>query len=172
MTDGKGRQINFKNTIIIMTSNLGSDEFNEKAAQIGFNTSEKDEEKIIADFDNIRARVMKQLPEFFAPEFINRIDKTIVFRPLDKKILQKIIVLQLDELIERLKQIGISATYDKKLISLILEETFSPEYGARPVRRFIQDKIEDKIADAMILNSKKKIVSISALKNEIIFDWQ
>ena len=89
-----------------------------------------------------------------------------------KKILQKIIVLQLDELIERLKQIGISATYDKKLISLILEETFSPEYGARPVRRFIQDKIEDKIADAMILNSKKKIVSISALKNEIIFDWQ
>ena len=172
VTDGKGRQINFKNTIIIMTSNLGSDEFNEKAAQIGFNTSEKDEEKIIADFDNIRARVMKQLPEFFAPEFINRIDKTIVFRPLDKKILQKIIVLQLDELIERLKQIGISATYDKKLISLILEETFSPEYGARPVRRFIQDKIEDKIADAMILNSKKKIVSISAIKNEIIFDWQ
>ena len=115
---------------------------------------------------------MKQLPEFFAPEFINRIDKTIVFRPLDKKILQKIIVLQLDELTERLKQIGISAAYDKKLISLILEETFSPEYGARPVRRFIQDKIEDKIADAMILNSKKKIVSISALKNEIIFDWQ
>ena len=92
VTDGKGRQINFKNIIIIMTSNLGSDEFNEKAAQIGFNTSEKDEEKIIADFDNIRARVMKQLPEFFAPEFINRIDKTIVFRPLDKKILQKIIV--------------------------------------------------------------------------------
>lgn len=171
VTDGKGRKINFRNTIIIMTSNLGSDEFNEKAVQIGFNFSESEEEKIISDFDDIKNRVMKQLPEFFAPEFINRIDKTIVFRPLDKKILQKIILLQMDNLISRLKQIGIEMTFDKKAVSLILKETFIPEYGARPVRRYIQDKIEDKIADDMIANSKRKNVSISADKENFIFSW-
>lgn len=171
VTDGKGRKINFRNTIIIMTSNLGSDEFNEKAAQIGFNFSESEEEKIISDFDDIKNRVMKQLPEFFAPEFINRIDKTIVFRPLDKKILQKIILLQMDNLISRLKQIGIEMTFDKKAVSLILKETFTPEYGARPVRRYIQDKIEDKIADDMIANSKRKNVSISADKENFTFSW-
>ncbi len=159
-----------------MTSNLGSDEFNEKAAQIGFNISEDDEKKIVSDFDEIKNRVMKQLPEFFAPEFINRIDKTLVFRPLDKKILEKIIVLQMDELITRLKQIGIEATYDKKTISAILDATYTPEYGARPVRRYIQDNIEDKIADHIIDHSRQKIVKISAIKkedsHEITFDWK
>lgn len=176
VTDGKGRKINFKNTIIIMTSNLGSDEFNEKAAQIGFNISEEKEEKIIADFDGIKDRVLKQLPEFFAPEFINRIDKTVVFRPLDKKILEKIIILQMDDLISRLKQIGIEASYDKKATNAILESTYTPEFGARPVRRYIQDKIEDQIADAMINNARKKVVKISAKKEKeefiLTFDWQ
>lgn len=88
-----------------MTSNLGSEEFNEKASQIGFNISENDEKKIISDFDSIRDKVISQLPEFFAPEFINRIDKTIVFRPIDQKNLKQIISLQLDELTERLKKI-------------------------------------------------------------------
>lgn len=176
VTDGKGRQINFKNTIIIMTSNLGSDEFNEKVAQIGFNISDSEEEKIIADFDEIKNRVIKQLPEFFAPEFINRIDKTIVFHPLDKKILEKIIVLQMSELITRLSQVGITMTYDKKAINAILSATYTPEYGARPVRRYIQDYIEDKIADSMIVSPRKKIVNISAKKEKgediLAFDWE
>jgi ATP-dependent Clp protease ATP-binding subunit ClpA len=103
ITDGKGRQVNFKNTIIIMTSNIGSEEFNEKAAQIGFNTGEKEEQEIIADYEIVREKVLKQLPDFFAPEFINRIDKTVVFNPLDKKILKNIIMLQLDDLVVRLK---------------------------------------------------------------------
>lgn len=159
-----------------MTSNLGSEEFNEKVAQIGFNFSESEEEKIIADFDEIRGRVMKQLPEFFAPEFINRIDKTIVFRPLDKKILEKIILLQLSDLTNRLKQIGIDMTFDKKAINCILDATFAPEYGARPVRRYIQDKIEDKIADVKIDHPKYSKVTISATKtkenHELTFDWE
>jgi ATP-dependent Clp protease ATP-binding subunit ClpA len=85
-----------------MTSNIGSDEFNEKASQIGFTTGEKEEENIITDFGIIKEKVLKQLPEFFAPEFLNRIDKTIVFNPLDKKVLKNIIILQLNELISRL----------------------------------------------------------------------
>jgi ATP-dependent Clp protease ATP-binding subunit ClpC len=85
-----------------MTSNIGSEEFNEKAAQIGFSVSENEEKKIIADYDTIRSKVLKQLPDVFAPEFLNRIDKTIVFNPLDKKVLKRIIMLQLAEFTKRL----------------------------------------------------------------------
>jgi ATP-dependent Clp protease ATP-binding subunit ClpC len=173
VTDGKGRAINFKNTIIIMTSNIGSDEFNEKAAQIGFSIEQKEEDAIIADYDLIREKVLKQLPDFFAPEFLNRIDKTIVFNPLDKKILKNIITLQLDELVTRLSTLDITCTYDIKLVNLILKTTYNPEYGARPVRRYIQDKIEDTIADAMIAGGKKKkILSISANSDEAVFTWK
>lgn len=150
VTDGKGRAINFKNTIIVMTSNIGSDEFNEKAAQIGFFTGEKEEEGIISDYANIREKVLKQLPEFFAPEFLNRIDKTIVFNPLDKKVLKNIIILHLEELIARLGLVGVNCTFDTKAVNLILKATYNPEFGARPVRRYIQDRIEDVVADMMI----------------------
>lgn len=139
-----------------MTSNIGSDEFNEKAAQIGFSTGIREEENIIADYATIREKVLKQLPDFFAPEFLNRIDKTIVFSPLDKKILKNIIILQLDELIGRLSPIGVTCTYDTKAVNLILKSTYNPEYGARPVRRFIQDKVEDIVADMMIAGTKRK----------------
>ncbi|NRH20749.1 ATP-dependent Clp protease ATP-binding subunit [Candidatus Gracilibacteria bacterium] len=172
VTDGKGRAINFKNTIIIMTSNIGSDEFNEKAAQIGFLTGEKEEEGIIADYANIREKVLKQLPDFFAPEFLNRIDKTIVFNPLDKKVLKNIITLQLEELITRLALVGVVCTFDSKAVSLILKSTYNPEYGARPVRRYIQDRIEDVVADSMISgNKKKKNLLLSAKGEELIFNW-
>ena len=173
VTDGKGRQINFKNTIIIMTSNIGSDEFNEKAAQIGFSIGEKEEAGIISDYDAIREKVLKQLPEFFAPEFLNRIDKTIVFNPLDKKILKNIITLQLDELIKRLSPIGIKLEYDTKALNLILKTTYNPEYGARPVRRYIQDKIEDVVADMMLVGSKKKThLTLSVKSDELVFNWK
>ena len=84
VTDGKGRKVNFKNTIIIMTSNIGSDEFNSKARQIGFSVSESEEAKIIHDYAAIREKILGQLNEYFAPEFINRIDKIVTFNPLDK----------------------------------------------------------------------------------------
>lgn len=173
VTDGKWRQINFKNTIIIMTSNIGSEEFNEKASQIGFSTWAKEEEGIIADYANIREKVLKQLPDYFAPEFLNRIDKTIVFNPLDKKILKNIILLQLDELVKRLSPIGIGCTYDAKAVNLILKTTYNPEYWARPVRRYIQDHIEDIIADNMLTGAKKKKhLSISANAKWLIFSWE
>lgn len=173
VTDGKGRQINFKNTIVIMTSNIGSDEFNEKAAQIGFSTGEKEEENIIADYVTIREKVLKQLPDFFAPEFLNRIDKTIVFNPLDKKVLKNIVMLQLDDLIKRLAAIGVSCEYDTKAVNVILKSTYNPELGARPVRRYIQDRIEDIIADMMISGSKKKTnLTLSAKSEDLIFNWK
>ena len=172
LTDGKWRTVNFKNTIIIMTSNIGSDEFNTEAVKIGFATSNKEEEKIIADYDEIRAKIMKQLPDFFSPEFLNRIDKTIVFSPLDKKVMKWIIGLQLDQLVARMRDLDIVLTYDAKVIQKILDETYNPEYGARPVRRYIQDYIEDMMADSMLREKNKKTLHISVEQKELKFSWK
>lgn len=172
LTDGQGRTVNFKNTIIIMTSNIGSDEFNTEAQKIGFATTVADEARIVADYETIREKVMKQLPDYFSPEFLNRIDKTIVFAPLDKKIMKGIIALQLDELRARLERLDIELTYDTKVVQKILEETYNPEYGARPVRRYIQDAIEDRIADAMLVQKNKKHVAVTVQKKELAFIWK
>ena len=172
VTDGKGRVVNFKNTIVIMTSNIGSDEFNATAEKIGFAVSENEEKRIIADYDEIREKVMKQLPEYFSPEFLNRIDKTIVFNPLDKKVLKLIISLQLSDLIERLSLLWIDCVFDKKAHEFILEKTYNPEYGARPVRRYIQDSVEDVIANHMLEKKREKTVEVSASKDELKFSWK
>jgi ATP-dependent Clp protease ATP-binding subunit ClpC len=171
LTDGKGRVVNFKNTIIIMTSNIGSEEFNTEAQKIGFNVSPVEEEKILSDYSQSKEKVLKQLPDFFAPEFLNRIDKMIVFNPLDKKVLRSIVVLQLNNLSERMKEIGIEFTHDTKLISHVVSETYNPEYGARPVRRYIQDRIEDAIADAIVDNKSKKILFLTIEKKQLCFRW-
>ncbi len=172
LTDGKGRIVNFKNTILIMTSNLGSEEFNTQAQKIGFLTTEGEEEKIIADYDQIRARVLRWLSDVFAPEFLNRIDKTVVFNPLDKKVLKSIVTLQLSELIMRLEKIGVAMTYDSKVLMHIVTETYNPEYGARPVRRYIQDMIEDVIADALLDSKKRKTLHIAVTKKKLEFQWK
>lgn len=145
-----------------MTSNIGSEEFNSKAEQIGFATSLREEAKIIEDYDEIADRVTKQLPEFFSPEFLNRIDKTIVFNPLDKEVIKKIILLQLTDLTRRLTESNhLTLTYDPSVIDHLLTETYTPEYGARPVRRYLQDTIEDQIAAAIVEGSVRSTVHIS-----------
>jgi len=164
ITDGKGRKINFKNTIVIMTSNIGGEEFTSKASQIGFDVSSDTEAKIIRDYEKIKEKITGSLDEYFSPEFLNRIDRVVVFNPLDKTILKKIIVLQLEILSKRLADLGITLEYDTKAISLILKETYNPEFGARPVRRFIQDKIEDMIADRIVQGKKSPTVTVTALK--------
>lgn len=155
-----------------MTSNIGSEEFNAQAEKIGFTTSEKEEEQLITDYQGIKEKVMKQLPNFFSPEFLNRIDKTIVFSPLDKKVMKGIIALQLTDLVNRLASLGISLSYDNKTIQKILDETYNPEYGARPVRRYIQDAIEDSIADSMLTQKNKKHLVLSVEKKELKFSWK
>ncbi|EKE29192.1 MAG: ATPase AAA-2 protein [uncultured bacterium (gcode 4)] len=169
LTDAKWRKINFKNTIIIMTSNIWWEEFNSKASQIWFNLSEWKEAKIIEDYSKIKDKVIANLEEYFPPEFLNRIDKTIVFNPLDKKVLKKIIELQLGWLQKRLEEVWINMTYDKKALELINAETYNPEYWARPVRRYIQEKIEDEIANLLINKKIHGTIAISAEKKKLIF---
>ena len=157
VTDGKGRKINFRNTIVVMTSNLGSEEFNQNAVKIGFDTTESEKKEIIEDFEQIQERVIKWLDDFFAPEFINRIDKMVVFRPLDKWVIKKISVLQLENLWERLGQLGIDLSWKPSVVTKIVSETFNPEFGARPIRRYVQSQIEDKIADEILGKEVKKV---------------
>ena len=152
-----------------MTSNLGAEEFTNKAAQIGFNLDEKEENKIIKDYEAIKARIIGDLDEFFAPEFINRIDKILVFAPLDTKSLGKIIKIQLENLVARLARVGVALTYDNKVVSYIQKETYDPAYGARPVRRFIQDKIEDGLAELLLSKQKPATIAVQASKNGITF---
>lgn len=168
LTDSKWRNINFKNTIIVMTSNIWGEEFSSKAAQIWFNFSDDKESKIIKDYEIIKEKVLSNLEEYFPPEFLNRIDKTIVFNPLDKKVLRKIIELNLADLWKRISDIWYKLAYDKKALDFINKSTYNPEYWARPIRRFIQEQIEDEIANLLINKKIHDTISISCNKWKLI----
>ncbi len=170
LTDSKWRNINFKNTIIIMTSNIWWEEFSSKAWQIWFNISWSNEANIIKDYWKIKDKVIKNLEEIFPPEFLNRIDKTIVFDPLNKNVIKKIIELQLAQLNERLKDINKTIKYDSKVINYILSKTYNPEYWARPIRRFIQDVIETELSNLLINKKTNDIISLYINKWELEFN--
>ena len=131
LTDNKGRTVNFKNTIIIMTSNLGSDLIRERLST----RTASNEEKII---EQTAEDVMGLLKTVMRPEFLNRIDETIVFTPLNKEEIERIVALQLNQTVKMLSENGIQLSYTPELVSRIAEEGFDPEFGARPVKRAIQ----------------------------------
>ena len=131
LTDNKGRTVNFKNTIIIMTSNLGSDLIRERLST----RTASNEGKII---EQTAEEVMGLLKTVMRPEFLNRIDETIVFTPLNKEEIERIVALQLNQTVKMLRENGIQLSYTPELVSRIAEEGFDPEFGARPVKRAIQ----------------------------------
>ena len=167
LTDNKWRKVSFKNTIVIMTSNIGQDEFSEQAAKIGFNVTQSEEEKVLKDFTKAKENVIWSLKDYFSPEFINRIDKIVVFNPLDKFVIKKIVKLQLEKLNSRLKEKKLELIYDAKILNTITKNVYNPEYGAREVRRYITDKIEDEIAELIINNPNKKSFELKLEKWEI-----
>ncbi len=156
LTDNKSRKINFKNTIIVMTSNIWAEEFNEKAQAIWFDVSQNDETKIMQDFNKAKENITWNLNEYFSPEFINRIDKITVFSPLDKNSIKKIVKLQLENLENRLKNKNIKIIYDSKALNFVTKSVYNPEFWAREIRRYITDNIEDKIAEKIIHSPRKK----------------
>lgn len=156
LTDNKWRKVNFKNTIIIMTSNIWADEFNEKAQAIWFDVSGDKEGKIMRDFTKAKENIIANLWDYFSPEFINRIDKITAFSPLDKNSIKKIVKLQLENFSERLKAKNIEITYDNKALNFITKNVYNPEFWAREIRRYITDEIEDKIAEKIIHSPRKK----------------
>ena len=167
LTDNKWRKVSFKNTIIIMTSNLWAEDFNEKAQRIWFNITENEEEKVMADFQKAKEKIMSSLSDFFSPEFLNRIDKITVFEPLDKKDIKKIVELQLQDLTQRLSNKNVTLSYDTKVLNFITKQVYNPEFWAREIRRYIMDNIEDKIAEQMIFKPIKKDYKLAIDKQEL-----
>ena len=157
ITDAVGKKINFKNTIIVMTSNLGSEEFNQQAV-IGFEAKNRDRQIQAANsFATAQQAILKKLKNHFRPEFLNRLDKIIVFLPLTAKTITKIAKLQLDQLKNRLKLNDITLSYDTELVNWLAKKSFAPEIGARAIRQNIQEVIENKIASRLLAQKNKSI---------------
>lgn len=153
LTDNKGRTVNFKNTIIIMTSNLGSDLIRERLST----RTASNEEKII---EQTAEEVMGLLKTVMRPEFLNRIDETIVFTPLNKEEIERIVALQLNQTVKILRENGIQLSYTPELVSRIAEEGFDPEFGARPVKRAIQRGLLSELSRRLLEGSVSEGQSI------------
>lgn len=165
LTDGKGKTVNFKNTIIVLTSNVGSELFKEMS-KLGFSLSEDGESKKSEDY---RARVKTSLRDHFRPEFLNRIDDIIIFNSLTREDVAKIVDIQLEELVHQIEERGIKLTIDPSAKKYIIDNGFDSEYGARPIKRLIQRTILDRLADKMIGGAIKNgsKVKISFEKSDI-----
>lgn len=149
LTDSQGRKIDFKNTIIIMTSNIGSKIICNQDNSIGF--------KEIAQSENdVKKRVLSEVKKLFRPEFLNRIDEIIMFNRLSEKDNYKISKLMLDNLANRVKELGISLAFSDRVVKYIAKKGFDPLLGARPLKRVIQSEIEDTLSDEILSYSLKK----------------
>ena len=151
VTDSQGRKVDFKNTIIVMTSNVGAKNITADAARLGFDGSEKGEkESEEVRFDRIRDAVMADLKRTFRPEFLNRIDEIIVFRQLTEDNIRQIARRMLDVTGARMAQQGITLEADDDAVAELARDGFDPQYGARPLRRAIQSMVEDAVAEKML----------------------
>ena len=145
LTDSQGRKVDFKNTVIIMTSNIGARLITEKKQAFGFAESSYESEQ-----KDIKEKVMGELKKAFKPEFLNRVDDTIVFTKLNKEEIGQIAEKMLNSLISRLEKLGIKAQFDKSVTEKMAEVGFDDIYGARPLRRAIQSKVEDNLSEKLL----------------------
>ena len=151
VTDSQGRRVDFKNTVIVMTSNVGARNITADAAKLGFDGKEKDEtESDEARFARIREAVMTDLKHTFRPEFLNRIDEIIVFRQLTQENIVEIARRMLAVTGKRMAQQGITLAMDDDAVEALAKDGFDPQYGARPLRRAIQNQVEDAVAEQML----------------------
>lgn len=147
LTDAKGRTVDFKNTLLIMTSNIGSRVIEKGGGGLGFDFSDNNSE---ANYNRIRDRVNEDLKQYFRPEFLNRVDEIIVFRQLAKEEIVKIADIMLREVSNRLTEQEISLEFTQSFKELVAKEGYNPSYGARELRRVIMRRLEDSLAEAML----------------------
>ena len=167
LTDNKGRVVNFKNTIIIMTSNVGS-QYIQKMEQIGFGNHEEGKEYV-----QVKERVREALKDYFKPEFLNRLDDTVIFDVLSKEEIGEVVKLQVKDIAKRLLSKEIVLEITDEAVAQIAEKSFDPHYGARPVKRFMQSVVLNKIAQLMLTKKFMKggIACVSVdKKGEIIVE--
>lgn len=170
LTDAQGKRINFANTVIIMTSNLGMQELNAQAKKIGFADREMEEDQKVMlekEYDRIKLGLMEKLKQDLRPEFLNRIDKVLIFRPLGMQQLRRITAIQFGDVQRRLAMQQVTLKVTPALIKFISEKSFDPLQGARYIRKNIQDLISDPLAEKIIAQNLSAGSSITAdLKNE------
>lgn len=153
LTDSQGRTVDFKNTVIIMTSNVGARLITEKQKALGFKTDEEEKEQDIKD---IKELVMGELRNVFRPEFLNRVDDIIVFNKLTQNEIKQIASKMLDTLAKRLEKLDVRITFTDEAVTAIADKGFDENYGARPLRRAIQSEIEDALSEKMLEGSIKE----------------
>jgi ATP-dependent Clp protease ATP-binding subunit ClpC len=145
VTDSFGRKIDFRNTIIILTSNVGASSI-KRQTSLGFGAMQEDE----ADFDGMKEKILDEAKKQFKPEFLNRLDDTVVFHMLEKKALNVIVDLECSKLFARLEDKSITLKMDKNAREFLMEKGYDPNYGARPMRRAVERYIEDPLAEALL----------------------
>ncbi len=169
ITDSLGRKVDFRNTIIIMTSNIGSRQLKEFGTGVGFSTAAKDKAHDL----NSKGVIENALKRFFSPEFLNRIDDVIVFNSLDKGDIEKILEISVVELVDRIKQIGFDIKLSKTAKSFLADKGFDADFGARPLTRAIQKYLEDPLAEEILKSDIKEgdliVVDYNKKKDELTF---
>lgn len=163
LTDSKGRKVDFRNTIIIMTSNLGATALRDEKS-VGFGAKD-----VSDDYEAMAAKVREILKKTFRPEFLNRLDETVVFHSLNKEEIHQIVKLMAKNIIDRIKEQNINLKITPAAIDIVAEAGFDAEYGARPIRRVLQDKIEDLLSEELLAGNIETgaTVTIGAKKGEI-----
>ncbi|OQQ99633.1 ATP-dependent Clp protease ATP-binding subunit ClpC [Ligilactobacillus salivarius] len=163
LTDSKGRKVDFRNTIIIMTSNLGATALRDEKS-VGFGAKD-----VSDDYEAMAAKVRETLKKTFRPEFLNRLDETVVFHSLNKEEIHQIVKLMAKNIIDRIKEQNINLKITPAAIDIVAETGFDAEYGARPIRRVLQDKIEDLLSEELLTGNIETgaTVTIGAKKGEI-----
>ncbi|MBN8637148.1 MAG: ATP-dependent Clp protease ATP-binding subunit [Anaerolineae bacterium] len=171
LTDARGRRVDFRNAIIIMTSNVGADLI-KKGTTLGFNTPRNETVDDKQSYDDMRKNVTEQLRRMFRPEFLNRVDATVVFRALSRAEIKQIVDLELAKVKERLVEHAITLDITEEGREWLAEKGYDPEFGARPLRRLIQNAVEDELSDG-ILGGKFKVASmirVTAKDGELVLE--
>ena len=165
LTDSQGRTVDFRNTIILLTSNVGA-ESAKRSKSIGFNNSDED-----VDYEKMKELIMDEAKKAFRPEFLNRLDDVIVFHALDKQALMKILDLEIGKVVERLEKKDINLVLDEKARDFLVEKGHDPEYGARPMRRAVERFMEDPLAEEILRGKlvEGQPIQVSADQDKLTF---
>src|SRR5207245_2255059 len=171
LTDAQGRTVDFKNCVIIMTSNVGAPQI-QRESGFGFRGVERERQEADAAYDRMKTHVMEELRRTFRPEFLNRVDEIIVFRPLSREQIKSIVNILMDRIRREIRGQGMSLTMTEAARDLLAGEGYDPQYGARPLRRAIQRLVEDPLSDDMLrgkFHSGDAIV-LDAREGTVIFE--
>jgi ATP-dependent Clp protease ATP-binding subunit ClpC len=148
LCDARGRRIDFRNTIVIMTSNIGAEAI--RRGGLGFSSAAGREREAEEEYQDMSRRLQEELKRTFRPEFLNRLDAVVIFRPLGPEQIAQIVALELAKVAARLREQEIELEVTPAVHALLADEGYSAEYGARPLRRVIQNRVEDPLSDAVL----------------------